>query len=164
MVSIAYFLMLALFASAAAGAAWSTYEGLRSYSYVEVVGIVAERSIGLWSGGSYLLVGYRYVVGGVEYEGNRIEAGTFGFPDSGNVTRLIMRVRVGEPVPVYVDPDNPSMAVLERGLSGITIKVYVLAAFLGFATLFLRVFHLALRMRPTPEKRKAPVFGRQPRS
>jgi hypothetical protein len=154
-IAVVYYLMVSAFLVVACATAVSTYQGLRSHSFIETSGVVTERSVstrkrhpgmtGHIRNRVYRLdVVYTYDFQGITHKSHQIEAGTFGLVNGQVLRRFGSRLEVGRTVPVYVDPSDHSNAVLERGLSSMTTMFYVLCGFFGFVTLFLRVFHVAL--------------------
>jgi hypothetical protein len=62
---------------------------------------------------------YAYMVDGVDYQGTDIAcAPRISTGDGDYARRCVARYPVGAPVAVYYDPDEPTTAVLEPGLSG----------------------------------------------
>ncbi|PWB71040.1 MAG: hypothetical protein C3F07_15595 [Anaerolineales bacterium] len=93
----------------AKAANWSSTMGTVTFSTVE------RRSSG--DGYSYYpVVNYTYQVMGQMLQGDRIMPG----PRSGGsgAHKVVARYPIGAQVMVYYDPNNPSEAVLERGMPG----------------------------------------------
>ncbi len=81
------------------------------------------------------LIAYSYSVGGQRYTGSRIRLGGMAFLSRDFwARRQASAYKVGAPVEVYYDPQNPTSAVLERrsvGLGwlwGVVVALFVLAA------------------------------------
>ncbi len=140
------------------GAALSIYQTQRSHDFVKVQGRIVDEEYGRArdkTGESqrerrqrrntvYFNVRYIYTVDGVEYEGNRIQPGTFGMISAANKRNFAERFTTGKDVPVYVDPADPRTAVLVRGWSSVTTMLSVLSAFFAVALWILWVVRKAL--------------------
>jgi hypothetical protein len=162
--AIVYYLMVSTFLVVACATAVSTYQGLRSHSFIQTSGVVTERFVKRrnWRPGIkghmrnrvYSLdVVYTYDFQGITYVNDQIEAGTLGLVHGQVLRRFGSRLEVGRTVPVYVDPSDHRNAVLERGLSSMTTMLYFLLGFFGFVTLFLRVLHVGSSTEGQPAQR-----------
>jgi hypothetical protein len=137
----------------AAIAAYSSYQGLRSNGFTKVAGEVIDQNTttstrrrpGRTSRelrrhrSQYTTIGYVYEVGDTMYFSDRYQAGTFGLEQPRTPGGANARYRVGGPVEVFVDPNDPSNAVLEPGISGIARMLFVILGILTFGLLVLRV-------------------------
>lgn len=145
--TVAVGLLGSLFLIALIGAAASLFECVQSLSYVETKGVITEHAVSRSSSNSikrserrkaersntqFLVILYRYQVGDTEYEGDRIQPGTFGLTSGANFRAFSERFPVGKEVTVYVDPSNPTRAVLVTGWSFVTTFLCVLGGFFGF--------------------------------
>jgi len=65
------------------------------------------------------LVQYKYTVNGVNYSSNRVRFGVISTSDGGYANEVVNRYPVGKTVKVYYNPDNPSEALLEPGITWI---------------------------------------------
>ena len=93
----------------AKAASWPSTMGTVTFSTV-------ERRQSSDSTASYPVVNYTYQVMGQMFEGRKIMPG----PETGGsfAHKVVARYPVGAQVMVYYDPNNPSDAVLERGMPG----------------------------------------------
>jgi len=76
------------------------------------------------------VVSYQYQFSGHELTGNRIFVGDKEFGSAYEAQRRVRHYYPGVTVEVFVDPNNPTRAVLERGLSAKQVGKFVLGAFL----------------------------------
>ncbi len=84
-------------------------------------------------------VHYRYRVGGVSYQSDRVSAeADIGRGRSGLATQIAARYPAGKRCRVYYDPADPSDAVLERGSGGVSMLYLVcgVICLLGGAAIF----------------------------
>jgi hypothetical protein len=65
-------------------------------------------------------VRYEYVVGGRTYTCDRVSFGDHSSSDAARAQAIVKRYPKGRKVTAYYDPEDPSLAVLERGTSGWT--------------------------------------------
>ena len=158
-VLIVFSLLLAVTACAAAASIWEIW---RSAGYREVTGTITavgvsrverntvgkDRNRERTSSGRYLHVQYRYEVDGVAYEGNRLQAGTFGMTSGDSLKRFGAQFPEGKQVPVYVDPDDPRTAVLVRGWSSVATLLCVLCGAFAVVVMILRPLHRAMAQPP----------------
>lgn len=120
----------------AKAANWSSTMGTVTFSTVE------RRRSSRNSTASYPVVHYTYQVMGQTLQGRKIMPG----PESGGswAHKVVERYPAGAQVMVYYDPNNPSDAVLERGMPGyvrwlwvtlVLINLFLcgLGAFLAYA-------------------------------
>jgi hypothetical protein len=146
-------LTLAFIASATA-AAYSTYQGWRSQSFIQAEGVITGNDVSRSrrrtgesrrrrDRASYFHVEYEYTLNGQRYVGDRIEAGTFGLTRGDDLKRFGSQFPIGKQVPVFVDPADPQTAVLVRGRSGISTLLYVLTGFLAFTLMLLNAIFRA---------------------
>lgn len=161
--TIAWLVLLGLFLSAFAAALASMYEGWQSHSWQEVPGRItdqhSERARSKRGQTNqqrrdravYLHLAYSYQVDGVDYEGDRIEPGTFGMISAANQRAYADRFPVGSEVSVYVDPQDPQRAVLVRGWSFVTTFLCAISAFLGVGSWIIHVLRKHWRQAPTPQ-------------
>ena len=85
-------------------------------------------------------IGYRYNVGEREFVGSRARFGDRIYLSwSKPALRLVRKYRVGTEVDVHFNPNDPSEAVLEPGLSGLVL------AGLAFGSVFVAMGVLVLR-------------------
>lgn len=137
----------------AGAAAYSTYEGLRSNGFTKVEGEVVDQHTTTYTRrrsartsrdlrrhrSRYTTIGFVYEVGDVMYFSDRYQAGTFGLEQPRTPSGANARYRVGGPVEVFVDPNDPANAVLEPGVSGIARMLYVILGIFTFGLMILRV-------------------------
>lgn len=100
-------------------------------------------------------VSYRYTVGGKQYYGSRL---TFGSVNEGDALtaeaeeRFAAAYSAGKPFTVYVNPGDPSKAVIERSMPWMLL-VFLTPFALGFGGVGLGAFWmLAKVLRDEPEK------------
>lgn len=140
----------------------SAYQAWQSRSFVGVDGRIVETHVDTVherrhsrqshtprSSSKFLHVTYVYSVDGREYEGTRIEAGTFGLASGDSVRRYADKLKEDAAVTVYVDPKNPEVAVLERGFSSVAKFLFFMCGFLGVILMFLS---LLIRGAQKPSK------------
>ena len=131
-----------------------------SRTWTEVPAVVtssevhAQRRTGRRGGGSgsIAVVTYRYVAAGEERTGNRVHFRVQG-PWDGGPEGLSRRYVVGQSVQAFVDPSDPSRAVLEPGsdwTNALPIAMGMLAMLtcLGLAMIVRRWIRLAERALP----------------
>lgn len=123
---------------------WQLLTALESRSWSRTQGIVRMSTVQEDLDGEGILykarVSYRFTVDGREFVGNRA---CFGDSDRSSwsllARRIVARYRVGAAVTVHYDPEKPSEAVLEPGISGVLMARMALeAAFLAMAIWMLR--------------------------
>ena len=117
--------------------------GLRTGPWLAVPGRIVEgrtqagprvRSLWISRQRSYnLAIVYSYEVAGRTWQGARIKFGESGAGSYGDVQLVQERYGPGTRVTVYYDPEDPSQAVLERGVSanvwfGLAVGTALLAA------------------------------------
>jgi hypothetical protein len=83
-----------------------------SVSWPQVPGTIVQTVV---SRNGVRTVIYQYAAGGRYFRSSRA---AFGSVDSLTANRLSERYAPGQPVPVFVNPDDPSVAVLHPGLQG----------------------------------------------
>ncbi len=83
---------------------------------------------------------YAYEVDGVEYESDRVHFGG-GSSSQQVATDMVFKYRIGHDVSVYYDPDDPSIAVLDRKMTvlGNITAVIIGVAFTGMGCLVIFV-------------------------
>jgi hypothetical protein len=137
--------------AALSGLGMSLYQVFQSHQYVETTGVIQEteydrprdklgethRERARKRKTVYFNVRYSYQFDGLEYVGDRIQAGTFGWISAANKRDFEQRFPVGAKVPVFVDPKDPHAAVLVRGWSHITTMLSFISGFFVFVTLML---------------------------
>lgn len=127
----------------------STWQASRTRDFAPVPGTIISRGVSSTNQRStsarkasqrsqFLHLLYSYQVNGQTYEGNRIQAGTFGMASGDSLKKFGDRFPEGQQVPVYVDPGDPTNAVLVPGLSSVARMLYALTAILGFGVFLLR--------------------------
>ncbi len=86
-------------------------------------------------GGSSAEIKYAYEVDGVGYESDRVHFGDVAASD------MVLKYRIGHDVSVYYDPDDPSIAVLDRKMTvlGNITAVIIGVAFTGMGCLVIFV-------------------------
>lgn len=62
------------------------------------------------------VIKYRYVVNGVEYNGDSIRFINFGYDDEKEARQVVERFPVGQKVELRFQSSNPKMSVLDAGL------------------------------------------------
>jgi hypothetical protein len=112
----------------------------------------SQRRTGRRGGGSVAVVTYRYLAAGEERTGSRVHFRVQG-PWDGGPEGLSRRYPVGQSVRAFVDPSDPSRAVLEPGsdwTNALPIAMGVLAMItcLGLATIVRRWIRFAERALP----------------
>lgn len=126
----------------------STWQAWRTRDFVTVPGAIVSRGVSSTNQRStstrtagqrsqFLHLLYRYEVNGQAYEGNRIQAGTFGMASGDSLKKFGDRFPEGQQVPVYVDPGDPTNAVLVPGLSSVAKMLYAFSGFLAFGVFLL---------------------------
>ena len=103
-------------------------------------------------GGSLAVVTYRYLAAGEERTGDRVHFRVQG-PWGGGPEGLSRRYPVGQSVRAFVDPSDPTRAVLEPGSDWtnalpVAMGLFAMIACLGFAMLAKRWIRLAQRALP----------------
>ena len=103
------------------GAAWTLYVGHVTTSWPQVEGEVVDGHIQRdvnTEGDAHFepQLRYRYVVGDVAYEGERIERFGVGYSARSDASDVLAAHPVGSTLPVYYDPAEPESAVLEPGV------------------------------------------------
>jgi hypothetical protein len=130
----------------------STWQGWRTRDFRQVSGAIVSRGVSSTNQRSsssarkssrsqrsqFLHLLYSYEVDGQSYESNRIQAGTFGMASGDSLKKFGDRFAEGQQVPVYVDPKDPTNAVLVPGLSSVAKFLYAICGFLGFGVFLLR--------------------------
>lgn len=95
------------------------YRGYRSHSWASTSGVIVRSGVE-WRTGEREdftpTVAYRYKVGNVEYESDKIGFGSRTTGRHHEAKAWVDRYQVGTTVPVFYDPTNPAEAVLERGV------------------------------------------------
>ena len=133
----------------AAGA--SAWQGWRTRDFRAVPGEILSRGVSSTSSRpsststrrtnqrqQYLHLVYEYEVDGEVYQGNRIQAGTFGMTSGDSLKRFGERFEEGQKVVVYVDPSNGANAVLVQGVSSVATMLVAISGFFGVGVLILR--------------------------
>jgi hypothetical protein len=149
--------LTALFLAVVTAAGVSTWQAWRTRDFRPVPGAILSRGVSSTNQRSttarkqsrptqFLHLVYRYEVDGQTYDGNRIQAGTFGMASGDSLKRFGERFPEGQQVPVYVDPDDPGNAVLVPGLSSVATMLYAISGLVGFGVFLLR----ALTTPPKP--------------
>ena len=110
---------------------YDVYQSLRSYTWPSVEGkIVASRVDREWHPGKsptyYPRISYVYLVGGKEYTGNVVFFSQYGTGGPSGVQEIVDRYPEGKRVSVYYDPQDPQLAVLERGLQWASLALIVI--------------------------------------
>lgn len=78
---------------------------------------------------AFPVVRYRYSVHGVDHEGDRILAhGVLATTSGASAQRTVDRYRTGRTVAVYVNPSDPSDAILERRVPVVAVLMQLAAA------------------------------------
>jgi hypothetical protein len=135
-----------------AAAAMSTWQAWRTRDFRPVPGAIISRGVSSTTQRStstrrssqsnqrsqFLHLVYRYEVDGQSYDGNRIQAGTFGMASGDSLKKFGERFPEGQSVPVYVDPADPTNAVLVPGLSSVAKMLYAISGLVGFGVFLLR--------------------------
>jgi len=127
----------------------STWQAWRTRDFRPVSGAIVSRGVSSTNQKSrsgrkasqrtqFLHLVYRYEVDGQTYDGDRIQAGTFGMASGDGLKKFGDRFPEGQQVPVYVDPDDPTNAVLVPGLSSVAKMLYAFSGLVGFGVLLLR--------------------------
>ncbi len=65
---------------------------------------------------------YEYTVNGIDYAASRVALGVFLDMSLDDALAIYERYRLGSSVPVYYHPDNPPIAVLTPGVSGVRVR------------------------------------------
>lgn len=139
---------------AAASASWPAVPAEITSSEVHVQSSTGRRAGG---GGSIALITYRYLKDGTERTGNRIHFRVQG-PWSGGPAGLHARYSVGSVVQAFVDPSDPSRAVLEPGQDWTNVLPFgmgfvAMTGAAGFALLARRWIRRVQQV--LPERRRA---------
>ena len=95
------------------------YQGYRSRSWMSTTGVIVRSVVAKGHGedATYTpVVVYRYKVGNIEHESNRIGVGIGSMGRHSEAKSWVDRYKAGVTVPVFYDPDNPAEAVLQRGI------------------------------------------------
>jgi hypothetical protein len=91
---------------------------------------------------------YTYEVNGETYEGNQINlSGPAYVGNREDAERVLIPYPVGASVTPYVDPNDPTRAVLDRNLTGATWGIVGVGSALLLLSVGLGVYHLANRKR-----------------
>lgn len=147
-----------VFLAVLAAAALSTWQAWRTRDFRPVPGEIISRGVSSTNQRStstrrtsrpsqFLHLVYRYEVDGQAYQGDRIQAGTFGMTSGDSLRRFGDRFPEGQQVQVYVDPADPANAVLVPGLSSVAKLLYALSGFLGFAVFLMRALTMPRKTR-----------------
>lgn len=116
------YLLIGLFAflGGFAGSAYFLYEfycAIRSLFWPTTEGIIKKSDTHFNSETYDVLIAFQYSINGHDYSGTRVAFVTT--PD--NIyyfaKRIVRRYPIGSSVQVYYAPDNPTLSVLERGIS-----------------------------------------------
>jgi hypothetical protein len=115
---------------------WPTVEGVMTVSRLEPGHFKQMK-------GYYGVVQYRYSVAGANYSGARLSFNRVHLAVKDAWQRVLDTYPVGKTVNVYYDPERPSFAVLEPGLTGEMDLTYKMDIFfiLGFGLAFLIALH-----------------------
>jgi hypothetical protein len=141
--------LTALLLAVLTAAGVSTWQAWRTRHFRPVPGAIISRGVSSTNPRSasarkesqrtrFLHLVYRYEVGGQTYDGDRIQAGTFGMASGDSLRKFGDRFGEGAQVPVFVDPDNPANAVLVPGLSSVAKMLYAISGLVGFGVFLLR--------------------------
>ena len=153
--------LTALLLAVLTAAGVSTWQAWRTRDFASVPGAIISRGVSSTSQRStsartasrrsqFLHLLYRYQVNGQTYEGNRIQAGTFGMASGDSLKKFGDRFPDGQRVPVYVDPGDPTNAVLVPGLSSVAKMLYAFSGFLAFGVFLLRALTIPARAGKSP--------------
>jgi hypothetical protein len=80
---------------------------------------------------------YDYQVAGVPHRGTRLRYGAIGSSNRKQAERTIAAYPVGSRHPVFVNPENPKDAVLQRGTAWTNLAIAIFGAVFGGAGVFL---------------------------
>ena len=108
---------------------WLQYMNCKAASWPAADGVIIKSELDDLDGDASVRITYRYTVNGRNFESSQ-----FSFTAVANdlpaKKRRVAQYPVGQRVPVYYDPQNPTTAVLERGAVGIlaTGLIFIVAA------------------------------------
>ncbi len=83
-------------------------------------------------------VRYRYLVDGKPYSGQKVSFGEVGSSSSGSARKIVNRYPVSREVPVFYNPEEPELSVLEPGTSWssmLPLGIGILFILVGLASL-----------------------------
>ena len=97
---------------------WITQHEDRSLRWTQVDGVIISSEVNLQEDGELYSpdIAYEYTINGSKHAGTKVKAYLMRYNWPGPAKRLCERYRTGAAVKVYVDPNNPSNAVLEPGI------------------------------------------------
>jgi len=126
---------------------------VRSLEWEQVSGtIISSQVDDEWdtTGDRYIgRVVYTYEVNGMTYEGDQINlSGPTYVGTRADAERLLLPYPVGASVTPYVDPNDPTRAVLDRNLAGATWGIVGVGIAFLLLSIGLGTRHLASRKRP----------------
>lgn len=117
--------------TASASKGWPSVQGVVVHSEVKSDWSSAPAGTPQHRSGSQRMyradVRYAYQVGGVDYEGERVELGEYSSSSAKRAYRIVGSYRKGQVVEVYYDPVDPGRAVLVPGRTTWFSKVAVCA-------------------------------------
>ena len=127
---------------------------LASMGWEQVPGTVVSSEVeDAWdtTGDRYVpQVTYTYEVDGTTYEGTQIDLrDTLYIASVDDAEQLVARYPVGASVMPYVDPANPSSAVLDRQLPGAMAGILITAVLLCLLSIGLGIRHLLVKRKQT---------------
>jgi hypothetical protein len=128
-----------------------TLQGLTSQNWPAVQGTIISSEIqesedsdsGTVYGAS---VRYAYRVDGIDYTGSKVSFADISASDSSIAIRVVGRYPAGRSVAVYYDPAQPKTAVLETGVSGNFLLLYVIGGM--FVVIPLVIIYATLKAKP----------------
>ena len=109
---------LSVLSNAKASTAWPTVQGTVTSSEVNRESKTRRTNGRSRRSTTYSAeVSYTYQVEGAEYSANRVSFGEYSSSNASHAQSIVSRFPAGKEVPVHYNPEDPSTAVLEAGVS-----------------------------------------------